>query len=354
MTAPHIIRLTAPDIYEGDAVGNYCIDMAGCLRGLGLDVIMHTTNHAQGNPLAIRGMVEFFTDIRPGDTIITHYSILDSDLEAILALPNRKLCYFHGVTPPELLEAFEPVTADLCRRAQSQFPLLAGFDRVFANSHYSAASLMPLLGGKNVSPLPPIFPTRPLLSDKTSSNAKKDGNIVMVGRLVPHKNIELALGIFAATRRHMPHAHLNIVGELRHTEYVGFLKRRVTELGLAEAVTFTGKIGDDALRQRYQTASGFLCTSLHEGFCIPILEAMRFGVPVFVRTGNAAAEVAEGAGALFAGDDAATAGKMIADTLMHTAQAARMVDAGRQRANDLLAKNSPDFWQETLEKLGTE
>jgi len=174
----------------------------------------------------------------------------------------------------------------------------------------------------------------------------------MVGRVVPHKNIEEAIALFAALRRHIPKATLTIVGEHPNQDYFHFLQRCAADLEMTqEDIIFTGKVDGTELRNRYRAASALLCVSLHEGFCIPVLEAMQFGVPVFVRTGNAAGEVAAGAGMLFEDDDVPAIARRVADTLASPPKLSAHIAAGKARAAALISRNSPAFWLTQLSAL---
>jgi glycosyltransferase involved in cell wall biosynthesis len=58
------------------------------------------------------------------------------------------------------------------------------------------------------------------------------------------------------------------------------LELMVREFGLEENVRFHGEIDAPSLAAHYARATAFVCASEHEGFCVPLVEAMAFGVPV--------------------------------------------------------------------------
>jgi glycosyltransferase involved in cell wall biosynthesis len=58
-----------------------------------------------------------------------------------------------------------------------------------------------------------------------------------------------------------------------------------------EQVDFKGMLDDADLFECYESTSALLAMSRHEGFCVPVLEVMHFGKPVFVRGGTAAEEI---------------------------------------------------------------
>lgn len=298
-----MIRILAPDIWQRDAVGNFCLDLAELLQKAGKACALYAQHYSNDETPIISNMDEFFTAVQSEDTVFLSYSIYDLYLERIIALPNRKVCYFHGVTPPELLEEFEPITAELCRKSITQFSLLKAFDVLIANSHYTASMLQTYVGDKIIEVAPPVFATRQLAS--VPEIVEKDPNLfLVVGRVVSHKKIEDALTIFAHALTQLPSAQMLIIGEAPNHVYNEFLARETERLGLNTQVTFVGKVDDDALRAYYQKASFLINASLHEGYGIPVLEAMHYGLYPIVRGGNAMEEVVGDAGHIF--DDAAT------------------------------------------------
>jgi glycosyltransferase involved in cell wall biosynthesis len=122
-------------------------------------------------------------------------------------------------------------------------------------------------------------------------------NIVFVGRIIPSKRIEDLLRAFAVLQRHVERrSRLLIVGDYRgHERYYTRLLELRAKLKLRDVV-FTGRVEDDDLRAYYRIADVFLCLSEHEGYCVPLLEAMHFGVPVVAFDAGAVRETLAGGG----------------------------------------------------------
>ena len=62
--------------------------------------------------------------------------------------------------------------------------------------------------------------------------------------------------------------------------YLTGCQKLCVELGLLDHVVFVGSVSQAELCTYYRLASAYLCLSEHEGFCVPLLEAMHFEVPV--------------------------------------------------------------------------
>jgi glycosyltransferase involved in cell wall biosynthesis len=136
--------------------------------------------------------------------------------------------------------------------------------------------------------------------------------VLFVGRLSSHKRHDNLIRAFAVYRdRHAPGATLRFVGSEGAPEYTASLR------GLAErlapgAVAIESGLDSSELWDRYRRASVFLCLSEHEGFCIPLLEAFSFGVPVVARPSGGVPEVAGDAALLVADRDPAVIAELVA------------------------------------------
>lgn len=286
------LLICAPDIFSGDAVGNHCLGLARVAQRLGLDAELYAQRHDVGT-LDIHSIEDVFTDANNEDVVVLSYSIFDPFLEKLLELDQKKVCYFHGVTDPQLLREFEPRTATFCEMALEQLPLLTRFDVVIANSQNTAESLSDVLNVATVKIIPPVFADMPVFRYKPSSAevTPRVPNLLMVGRVVPHKRIEDAIQILALLQQREFRATLTIVGNAPNYDYLKFLINHARSLGVLELVDFKGMLDDAGLFECYSTTSGLLAMSRHEGFCVPVLETMHFGKPVFVRGGTAAQEL---------------------------------------------------------------
>lgn len=338
--------IAAPDIFPGDAVGNHCFGVARVARRLGYDVSLHAQHHAGD----VEPMEALFDTIDDDDMLWVSYSIHDPLLERVLALPGKKLCYFHGVTSPELLREFEPVTADLCAKSIEQFPLLARFGSLLANSRFTAGSLAPYVASEDVRILPPVAADmavfRHVSPPRTERTAGAPFGLLVVGRVVPHKRIEDAIDIVASVRERGVDARLQVIGTAPNGQYAGFLVERAQALGVAPFVEFAGMVDDQNLFERFDRADALLSVSRHEGFCVPVLEAMHLGLPSFVRDGTAASEV--GAGAAFIFDSSSSAVDAIAAVASEPARATHAAASGKRRAAALLDETGDDVFRAIL------
>ena len=283
------LNIIAPDIWKKDAVGNFCLDLSKLLVENSIKVSLYAQNFSKEETPNINHLDDFFENINENDVIFLSYSIYDKYLEQILELPNKKVCYFHGVTPAHLLEEFEPITAELCRKSVEQFSLLNKFDKVIANSVFIADDLKKYIK-KDIDVLPPVFPSRFLFNKKVEV-VQKNKDFLVVGRVVPHKKVENAINLFIKIKEIIPEANLIIIGSMPNHIYNEFLYDEVRKSKLSDCIELKGVVSDDELDNLYKYSYGFINASLHEGFCIPVLEALYYGLNIFVQKGHAAEEL---------------------------------------------------------------
>src|SRR5262249_750380 len=126
--------------------------------------------------------------------------------------------------------------------------------------------------------------------------------VLFVGRLAPHKRQDAIMRAFELyRRRHAPDARLVLVGAPVNWGYDAAMRELAESLSPG-ALTIEAGVTREQLGARYRSAHAFLCLSEHEGFCIPLLEAFHFGVPVIARPVGGVPEVAGDAALLL--DDA--------------------------------------------------
>ena len=243
-------------------------------------------------------------DARPDDLLLIHYSAYAPRLEELLGLPNRKLLVYHNVTPARYLWSFQPHVAALCEIGRDHLPRYAeAVDVAAAVSEYNARELRDA-GARQVHVVPILFDAGRLGPDRAKGTVASARPVVLtVGRIVPHKRHDLVIRAFALFQRELcPEARLLCVGEPISPAYADRLRELADRLG-ARNVELPGPLGQEELNAAYREASAMLHLSEHEGFCIPLLEAFHFGIPVLARPVGGMPEVAGDAALWVEGDE---------------------------------------------------
>ena len=228
---------------------------------------------------------------RPEDILLIHYSAYASRLEPLLDLPNRKMLVYHNVTPARYLWSFEPHVAALCQIGRDHLPRYArAVDIAVAVSEYNAAELREA-GARDVRVVPILFEPKRFGRPEGEPDLARP-LVINVGRLAPHKRHDLVIRAFALFQREVAsEARLVCAGEPISPRYGDDLARLVERLGV-RGVELPGALDQKRLTRLYTEAAVALYLSEHEGFCIPLLEAFQFRIPVVARPVGGMGEVA--------------------------------------------------------------
>jgi glycosyltransferase involved in cell wall biosynthesis len=316
------IGIAIPTLVDGDAVGNDVLGMTRALRKRGHDVLLFAWSSKIDEPVKTPDELPQLLD-SPDDVLIYHHSIGCAwGVRAVERLPcRRKAVKYHNVTPPEFFAGINPAVAVGCAQGIDEVGELAKTDAtIWADSEYNAAHVRELCPGRAVDELPPFHQADLLFSAEPDYQAVAglddwNTNILLVGRLVPNKNIPLAVRAFADYRRRFdPRARLVVVGDRPVPEHAALVERLIEEHGVGGATLVTGKVTVGQLKALYLTADVLRVTSLHEGFCVPLVEAMGLRLPV-VAVPTAAVPYTGGDAARYAEADPAALADRIREVL---------------------------------------
>jgi L-malate glycosyltransferase len=239
---------------------------------------------------------------RAGDVLVVHYSAYAPKLRGVLELPQRKLLISHNITPARWFWDHDPQAAVVCALGRKQLPQFAAAVDVAAGvSLYNAREF----GSDTVIPI--LFDPAGLGAPRDASlpreAATQSPTILFVGRLAPHKRQDAVIRAFELyRRRHASDARLVLVGAPINWAYDASMRELAEELSPGR-VTIESGLTREQLAARWRAADAFLCLSDHEGFCIPLLEAFHFGVPVIARAVGGVPEVAGDAALLLGAED---------------------------------------------------
>lgn len=262
---------------------------------------------------------------------LIHVSQGMPELEKVLSLPGKKALVYHNITPASFFH-YDPEVARLCRQGRADLPrVVSQMDRCFADSLFNAAELKQL--GAAAVELLPLFDLSeaPTLTPGARGPGGRGYELLFVGRLSPHKDQARLLDtLYHLTRSLKVPAHLTLVGR-GDPIYTRYLQHKTVALGLSSQVTFLSGIDDNQLRSVYGTADAFLCMSQHEGYCIPLVEAMRQGVAVFSATTAAMAETLGEAGIQLHTQDPREIAALLAALLGDRTLMDGVRESGRQR-----------------------
>ncbi len=285
------VAILIPSITKGDALGNDVTGMRRALQACGheaagfADWIISDPEFKHVSELK-----HFLRD--DTDVVIYHHAVgWDAGIEILTRIECKRVIKYHNVTPARFFDGISALYAGSCRTGREQLRILAraGCDLYLADSEFNMQELiLEGVNGSASSVVPPFHHIDRLATlepDQSVLNSYRDGkiNILTVGRIVPNKGHRLLIDAFAIYHRYCNRdSRLLIVGEQDHrlSAYRDMLREQVTRLELDEAVVFSGRVSDRALGTYYNVADVFMITSEHEGFCVPLVEAMAMQVPI--------------------------------------------------------------------------
>ncbi|MGH9037854.1 MAG: glycosyltransferase family 4 protein, partial [Acidimicrobiia bacterium] len=334
-----------PTFAGGDAITAHVLSLRRVLRAAGYESEIFADDvRPEGRPHA-RHYSKFKPS--PGEApawLLYHLSIGSPLADFVMeqARTQPLAVYYHNITPARYFERWNPEAAERVRAGRAQMRKLASHSRfALAASTYNAAELeaegyphaavAPIVINFSEYGAPPDGVTLARLRRQAETGGAR---WLFVGRIAPHKCQHDVIGAFAVYRALFdPAARLYLVGGKASELYFRALEMLVAELGIADAVDFAGLVTPPELLAYYRSAEVFVSLSEHEGFCVPLLEAMHFGIPVVAR-GVAAVPVTVGdAGLLLPGNDPVLAATAVDAVLSDDSLRECLVSAGHQRVS---------------------
>jgi glycosyltransferase involved in cell wall biosynthesis len=293
------IALLTPSITTGDAVSNDVLGMYDVLLERGHEVRIYADGCGISQP-KVWSTSKINRFIADGDgLLIYHYAIgWDRGLEILRELRCKTVIKYHNVTPPEYFTRFSEAHVLMSHggRKQLQDIAKARVDLFLSDSEYNRRELLAEGAEESISSvIPPFHHIDRLNSVEPDTRVLKtyrEGatNVLMVGRVAPHKKHPDLIEAFAHYHFHYnSNSRLLIVGKEdgAFQSYYKLLHEIVNRLKLENAVVFTGGVTNEALKAYYMVADVFLITSQHEGFCVPLVEAMAMKLPIVAYSSSA-------------------------------------------------------------------
>ncbi len=339
--SPAAIHQFVPSLARRDAIGGHTLQIQRVVRGMGLrsELYVH-----EATP-DLRSATTHYRDYRSEpDAWLLYQCSTGSPMAGWLAgRPEVVLSDYHNITPAEHFAPWEPHVAAELTVARHQLADLAAVTAfAWADSAYNEVELVELDYPRTaVLPIlvdPSSFdgPCDPAVRNRLEAVRAAGGAVwLFVGRISPNKCQHDLIKAFAAYRRLWdPNARLYLVGGSSSNLYETVLRRYVDDLGLTGAVELCGSVSAEALAAHYATADVYVCLSEHEGFCVPLLEAMHHRVPI-VAFGAAAVPETLGAAGLVLDEKSPLTVAAAVDRVVHDVELRRaLVDAGSRRVAD--------------------
>ena len=349
---PQVHQLLAALSY-GDAIGNESLAIQRYLRSAGLvSEIFAEKVHPRMAHLA-RPLWQYPEVSSPETVCLFHFSIGSPAGRLIFHAPDRLVCVYHNITPADWFLGFHPHLAGLCHHGRRELAAFAErAELALGDSEFNRRELEQA-GFRRTGVLPIVldldgYDRRPSPVVRRMYGGPRT-NLLFVGRIIPNKRIEDLIRVFAVYQRYIdPGGRLLLVGDHRgHERYFDRLREMARELRL-ESVVFTGHVDHEDLLAYYSVADLFLSLSEHEGFCVPLLEAMHFEVPVVAYDAGAVRDTLRGGGVLLSRKDPEVVAELIHEVLTQDALRRAVLDT---QARAIREVRQTDFGALLMQRL---
>lgn len=322
-----------PTFLPGDATGQSALHFGLLLRRLGL----HGQIYAGEVAPQLRALASPASELRPQaeDLVLYHHGIASGLSSRLLHLPCRRGVIFHNISPYPTYRGTALAGALLGGRAQLA-AMAPHVQLAIGVSDFNSRELK-AAGYSNVHTVPLFVEearfTREQLSAARLRRLQGPPTLLAVSRVMPHKRFEDVLRLHSEHRRRVPDARLWIVGGYEPgSAYFRGLERQARALG---GVEFWGKVSFAQLVAAYRSASVFVSMSEHEGFGVPLLEAMAAQLPVLAFAAAAVPETLGGSGIGFTEKRYNVLAELVVELCQDAGLRQRVLEGQRRRLQEL-------------------
>jgi L-malate glycosyltransferase len=297
-----IVNQWVPAAHRGDAIGDSARHVRKLLHRLGHDSEIYALTFDDDMAAEVQPFSD--TSSRRGDLTIFHFALPSEMTSAFASLDGGRILQYHNVTPAAFFAPYDASLFRLAALGRKELATLAGsVDLALGDSEYNRRELESLgFGPTGVFPIAVDTSriTRPVrLPALETILDERFVNFLFVGRIAPNKKIEDHIRLAEYYKRYVDsHYRFIFVGRYDVVpRYYSMIRALMTDFRLLnERFIFTGPVPDEELAVYYRRAAVYISMSEHEGFCVPLLEAMAADVPIMAYAAAAVPDTLGGAG----------------------------------------------------------
>jgi glycosyltransferase involved in cell wall biosynthesis len=346
-----------PAYHRGDAIGDEATFLRGFFLSQGFESEIFRLSSDRELEAESRDFGSFPAP-SSGDITILHFALPSPLTDAFRNLRSKKVIIHHNVTSPGFFAGYSEEMVRIARLGREELRSLAGsVDAALADSAFNARELAEFgFREPQVFPLYVDFAKYGKPMNAFLHRLFRDGraNILFVGRVAPNKKIEDLIKVAFYYKKFIsPLVRLVIVGKTSSLpSYYRSLVRLADGFLLSpEEIVFTGHVPDDELFALYNAADVFLSMSEHEGFCLPLVESMIFGLPIAAYDSTAVPDTLDGCGILLKEKRVDRVGELLDAIVRDRGLRERIISGQRERLERLRAVGREPFLLRMIEKL---
>ncbi len=218
------------------------------------------------------------------NVLLYHHSIGHNAHEKIMRFKDKKILIYHNITPPHFFKN-NTYIQNLCIQGRVQLSSSAKyFISAIGDSHYNCKELRyyNYKKPKTLTLLLDWDKQKKVIPNQERIKKYYDlYNIIFVGRVVQNKAQHQLIDVaYALKKKGLENFKIHIIGGASDHKYMQALQQYAKNLDILVEVTITGKVSQENLKAYYTLADLYLSLSEHEGFGMPLVEAMRHDIPV--------------------------------------------------------------------------
>ncbi|MDQ3249314.1 MAG: glycosyltransferase family 4 protein [Chloroflexota bacterium] len=293
--------ILTPAVHAGDATGQHTIDLVRALQHRQTQVEIVCDSVLGALPIDLQPLLRpgsYHDYVPAADLTILQYPIWFALAERFRRARGATIFWYHGVTPPALWSSAADI--QLLQMSERNSELAWHADLAVCDSPFTVEELHRHAGyprqrlrvvpfGVDTRHLSQASPPETLAQLRSQWQLTHKRVLLYVGRVVGNKRVDLLIDALACLADQYPDLVLLIVGDNHSSaamqELMPQLAQQTERLNLTNRVIFTGKVGD--LAPYYHMADLFVHASQHEGFCVPLIEAMAARLPVIASASGA-------------------------------------------------------------------
>ena len=343
---------------DGDAISRDARAIRKALRDLGYESDIYSDTLSTTDHLLSDSRDAASYDGRAGDVLINHYALGSSVDSVWRESAATVVLRYHNITPASFFRGYDDALAERLENGR----------KALRDAAAASACCWPVssYNGRELEELGVTNPSRvlPLLFDQESLRQTPEQAILdqydddqttllYIGRIVPNKKLEDLIAMFAWYHHTLNgHSRLLVVGSPDSCpRYFAFCRMLATEFGLPR-VNFEGFRSDQALAAYYQCADAFITTSVHEGYCLPLIEAMLHDAVVIAHERGGMPEAMGGAGVMYDDLDHAGLAALVQHALSDNVRPG-ILEGQRKRVAEIDARDVGRELRELIETLPT-
>ena len=330
---------------EGDAITNQMFALQAVLRSMGFESHIYA-QHIDYDGFQIRHIDSFVPS--ENELLLVHHSMGHHLLNRILGFINPIVTVYHNITPAQELD--DVGYKYFSHIGRNQLSLLAQRSVAgIADSHYNRKEML-LAGFQHVEVIPVRTSFREYEVAGQLRHPERDW--LFVGRIAPNKGqLEIVRAFNHYHHNFDKSARLHLVGSHSMRSYVDSVGEEIENLNLKAQIDAPGKLDDISLIHRYARAGVFVSLSRHEGFGVPLLEAMAAQVPVVALASSAVTETMGGAGVLLDSSDPHTVSRAVEKVMTDSDYRNEVLWRQNRRLEKITTFNVAEALQRVLQKI---